>query len=385
MPTATTRPTTSTESTLHLALDLGNTTWQCAFARGLAHAPRLRTVPARDLRALTTEIAAAKRRFGLPADAPVVSCYEAGRDGFWIHRMLLTQRVDNVVVDAASIQVNRRQRQAKSDRLDASALVRLLIRHTAGERGVWHVVHVPSLAAEDARHLHRELFALTRQRTRQVTRIKSLLALHGVVLPRPRGLPVRMPTLVGWDHAPLPAGVAARLTREWARVRLLQREIRALERERADWLAAPDAPRDPVRHMVARLRALRGIGDVSAWLYTTEFFSWRQFHNRREVAALAGLTPTTRASGDVSGDVSHELGISKAGNPLIRALAIELAWSWVRRQPTSALTRWYRARFASGGARQRRIGIVAVARKLLIALWRYLETDQLPEGALLKA
>ena len=377
MPTATTRPTTST---LHLALDLGNTTWHLALASGLAHAPRLRTVPARDLTALATEIATARRRLGLPVDAPVVSCYEAGRDGFWVHRALATLGVANTVVDAASIEMSRRQRQAKSDRLDASALVRLLIRHTAGERGVWHVVHVPSVAAEDARHLHRELFALTRQRTRQVTRIKSLLALHGVVLPQPRGLPARMPAFVGWDGAALPAGVAARLTREWTRLRALVHDIRALERERADWLAAPDAPADPVRRTVARLRALRGIGDVSAWLYTTEFFSWRAFHNRREVAALAGLTPTTRASGDVA----HELGISKAGNAIIRALAIELAWSWVRRQPTSALTRWYRVRFASGGPRQRRVGIVAVARKLLVALWRYLETDQLPEGALLK-
>ena len=303
-----------------------------------------------------------------------------GRDGFWVHRALATRGVQNTVVDAASIEVNRRRRRAKSDRLDAQALVRLLMCHTAGERGVWHVVHVPSVDAEDRRHLHRERFALTRQRTRRVTRIKSLLALHGVVLPRPRGLPARMPALVGWDGAALPAGVAARLTREWTRLRVLTHDIRTLERERADWLAGPEAPQDPVRRTVARLRALRGIGDVTAWLYTTEFFGWRQFHNRREVAALAGLTPTMQASGEAA----HELGISKAGNALIRALAIELVWRWVRRQPTSVLTRWYRRRFASGGPRQRRIGIVAVARKLLIALWRYLETDVLPEGAVLK-
>ena len=132
--------------------------------------------------------------------------------------------------------------------------------------------------------------------------------------------------------------------------------------------------------MVERLLALKGIGEVSAWLYTTEFFSWRQFKNRRQIGALAGLTATTRESGATT----REQGISKAGSALIRALAIELAWSWVRRQPTSALTRWYRRRFATGGPRQRRIGIVAVARKLLIALWRYLETGVLPEGALLK-
>ena len=156
--------------------------------------------------------------------------------------------------------------------------------------------------------------------------------------------------------------------------------MRALAAERARLLASPDAPADPTLRLVARLRALRGVGDVSAWLYATEFFSWRAFRNRRQVAGAAGLTPTGRSSGDTEQD----LGISKAGSTLIRALAIELAWSWVRRQPTSALTRWYRARFARGGPRQRRIGIVAVARKLLVALWRYLETGVLPAGARLK-
>jgi transposase len=367
---------------LHLALDLGNTSWKLAFATTIAHAPRLRTIPARDLTQLAAEIAAAKTRFGLTAAAPAVSCYEAGRDGFWVHRALTALGVVNAVVDSASIQENRRARRAKSDRLDASALVRLLLRHQAGERGVWSVVHVPSVEDEDRRHLHRELFTLTRERTRQVNRIKGLLALHGVVLPRPRGVPATCPVaLVAWDGRPLPAGVAARLEREWSRLRTIQRERRVLEAERARLLASPGASADPVLRIVARLRALRGIGDVSAWLYATEFFGWRAFRNRREVAALAGLTPTTRASGDLV----REIGISKAGNAIIRALAVELAWSWVRRQPRSALTRWWRRRFATGGPRLRRIGIVAVARKLLIALWRYLETGILPEGALLKA
>jgi transposase len=366
---------------LHLAFDLGKTTWKLAFATSHVHAPRLRTIPAGELAQLTREIAAAKARFGLPADTTVVSCYEAGRDGFWVHRALTTMTVTNHVVDSASILESRRTRRAKSDRLDATALVRLLLRHTAGERGVWSVVHVPTVEDEDRRHLHRELFTLTRVRTRQVNRIKGLLALHGVVLPRLRGLPVTPPVLHDWRGVPLPAGVAARLQREWTRLRTIQRDIRALEGERSRVLASPEAPKDPALRMVARLRALRGVGDVSAWLYTTEFFAWRAFQNRRQVASAAGLTPTTRASGDVE----REQGISKAGNTIIRALAVELAWSWVRRQPTSALTRWYRARFAAAGPRQRRIGIVAVARKLLIALWRYLETGILPEGALLKA
>jgi transposase len=285
------------------------------------------------------------------------------------------------VVDSASIQENRRARRAKSDRLDATAFVRLLMRHHAGERGVWSVVHVPSVDEEDRRHLHRELFTLTRQRTQQVNRIKGLLALHGVTLPRLRGLPATPPTLVGWDGAPLPVGVTARLTREWTRLRATQRDVLALRAERRQLLASADTVADPTLGMVERLLALKGVGEVSAWLYTTEFFGWRAFRNRRQVAGLAGLTPTTRSSGDTE----REHGISKAGNTIIRALAIELAWSWVRRQPTSALARWYRTRFASAGPRQRRIGIVAVARKPLIALWRYLETGVLPEGAVLKA
>lgn len=389
MPTATTHPTvpahlpvpTRTVPTLHLALDLGNTTWKLAFATTIAHAPRLRTIPARDLAQFAAEIAAAKVRFGLPADAAVVSCYEAGRDGFWVHRALTALGVVTCVVDSASIQENRRARRAKSDRLDATALVRLLMRHHAGERGVWSVVHVPSVDEEDRRQLHRELFTLTRERTRQVNRIKGLLALHGVVLPRLRGLPATPPSVVGWDSAPLPPALTARLAREWTRLRATQRDLLALRAERRRRLASEDAATDPTLRMVEQLLALKGIGEVSAWLYTTEFFSWRTFQNRRQLAGLAGLTPTTRASGDTA----REVGISKAGNARIRGLAIELAWSWVRRQPTSALTQWYRRRFAVGGPRQRRIGIVAVARKLLIALWRYLETGVLPEGAQLKA
>ncbi|MGZ8492783.1 MAG: IS110 family RNA-guided transposase [Gemmatirosa sp.] len=366
---------------MHLALDLGNSTWKLAFATVISHAPRLRTTPARALAQLETEITAAKVRFGLPIDAPVVSCYEAGRDGFWLHRALTARGVTNVVVDSASIGQNRRARRAKSDRLDATALVRLLLRHRAGERSVWSVCHVPSVEEEDRRHLHRELFTLTRERTRQVNRIKGLLALHGVVLPRLRGLPATPPALVSADSAPLPAGVTARLAREWTRLRAIQRDLLALRTERRRLLASEAATTDPLLRMVEQLLALKGIGEVSAWLYATEFFSWRQFRNRRQVGSLAGLTATPRASGDTH----QELGISKVGSARIRALAIELAWSWVRRQPTSALARWYRTRFATGGARQRRVGIVAVARKLLIALWRYLDAGLLPEGARLKA
>ena len=376
MPTMTTRP----QDTLQLALDLGNTTWKLGFrGGGRAQPPRLRTMPARELTVLKQEIAAAKQRFHLTDDAPVVSCFEAGRDGFWLHRALAAVGVTNHVVDSASIEGNGRRRQAKSDRLDAVALLDKLDRYVNGGRRVWSVVRVPSVDEEDRRHLHRELFTVTRERARVTNRIKGLLALHGVVLPIARGLPSERPAdLRGWDGAPLPPHAAARLTREWRRLTFLRREVRALIAERRRWLRDGD---DAVVAMVRRLLALRGVGEVSAWLYTTEFFAWRQFRNRRQVGAAAGLTATPWRSGGTA----TEQGISKAGNRYLRALAIELAWSWLRRQPRSELSVWYRRRFAAGGGRLRRIGIVALARKLLISLWRYLETGALPAGAVLKA
>lgn len=379
MPAMTTRPPTET---LLLAFDLGNTTWTLGFGRaGAAVPPRVRTIRARDLTQLRAELASARQRLGLAPDAPVVSCYEAGRDGFWLHRALTALGVTSLVVDASSIEVTRRARQAKSDRLDTTALLTKLARHVRGDRDVWSVVHVPSVEDDDRRQLHRELWVLTRERTRVVNRIKGLLALHGVVLAE-RGLPRALPpasALPTWNGAPLPAATQARLEREWRRLTTLRGEIRALIATRRALLAADD-PRDPTLPMVRRLLALRAIGEVSAWIYTTEFFAWRQFRNRRQVGAAAGLCSTRRESGDRGED--H--GISKAGNRYLRSLAIELAWSWLRRQPASALSQWYRRRFASGGARQRRIGIVALARRLLIALWRYLETGVLPAGAVLK-
>jgi transposase len=374
---------------LYLALDLGNTTWTLAFTTGPAEPARVRTMPAADLAALDREMAATRARFHLPPDAPARSCYEAGREGFWIHRALAARGIENLVVDSASIEVNRRRRRAKTDRLDAEALVALLVRHWEQQalrarrrhrrvRRVWSVVRVPSLEDEDRRHLHRELFLLTRERTRVVNRIKALLATHGVRLARLRGLPAELPAVRTWDGQPLPSGAQARLQHEWTRLIFLRRQMRALVADRARLQATAD---DPAAHIARRLLALRGIGDVSAWLYATEFFSWRAFRNRREVAALAGLTPSPHQSGDRV----QEQGISKAGNRHVRALAIELAWSWLRRQPRSALSRWYHQRFAGGGPRLRRVGIVALARKLLVALWRYVATDQLPAGAELKA
>ena len=364
--------------TLYLAFDLGNRAWTLGFTTGFGQPPRERAIPARDLAALAGELTLAKRRFGLPPETRVCSCYEAGRDGFWLHRALSQQGVENLIVDAASIEVNRRARRAKSDRLDVRKLLTMLLRYHAGERRVWHVVRVPTVAEEDRRQLHRELLTTKRDRTRLTNRIRGLLAGQGVALASLADFPARLPTLRTWDGSALPAALGARLAREWVKVDGLSAQIRALETERRHLLCTSA---DPAVAQVRQLLALQALGPASAWLYVMEFFSWRHFANRREVGALAGLTPTPYQSGDQH----REQGITKAGNRLIRARAIEIAWAWLRWQPDSALARWYQARFGQGSSRVRRIGIVALTRRLLIELWRYLETGAVPEGAVLKA
>jgi len=374
--------THSMGDTLRLALDLGNRTWQVGFAVGGPATPaRLRSIPARDLNQLAAEIRVAKARLKLPADAPVVSCYEAGRDGFWVHRALTTRLgVENLVVDSSSIERNARSRVAKSDRLDTAALLAKLGRYVAGEERVWRVVNVPSLADEDRRQRHRELALLTQQRTGQINRIKGLLALHGIVLAG-RGLRRLDPAaLRDWAGAGLPPEFQARLEREGKRLQSLHQEIRRLLAERRAMLLEPD-PLDPVVPIVQRLVRLRGVGEVSAWIYAAEFFAWRRFANRRQVGAAAGLCGVPWRSGQRNQDQ----GISKAGNRYLRALAVELAWSWLRYQPDSEIAQWYRRRYGAQGSRVRRVGIVAVARKLLVALWRYVETGVLPTGAVLKS
>jgi transposase len=380
MRTATTQPTLlhgAATPTLYMAFELGEGNWKVGFSTGLGQDARLRVIRARDLAALVREIEAARKRFGLAADAPVRSCYEAGRDGFWLHRWLVQQDVDNHVIDSSSIEVNRRRRRAKTDRLDAGSLLRLLQRYGLGDRRVWHVVRVPSPEVEDRRQLHRELTELKRERGRLTNRIHGLLANQGICLQLRADFGGRLDDLSLWDGSPLPPDLQERIARSWERARALSREIQALESRQREALRSDP---DPALEQVRQLTRLRGIGFRSAWVFTMEFFAWREFRNRREIGALAGLTPTPYQSGDSN----HELGISKAGNRLVRALAVEVAWSWLRRQPQSELAQWYRAKFAQGGSRLRRIGIVALARRLLIELWVYLETGTPPAGALFK-
>jgi len=364
-----------TAPVLYLALELGCHEWKLAFATGPADNPRLRCVGARQTKNLLVEIARAKKRFGLPDDAPVVSCYEAGPDGFWLDRFLRQQGIANLVVDSSSIEVKRRGRRCKTDRLDATKLVSMLIRWHHGEKKVWSVVQVPSVEDEDRRQLHRDLLEMKAERTQHSNRIKGLLASCGLGQTQvTKDFPEVLAGLRTWEGVPVPAELQQRLLREYQRWLFVDQQIKELEKERAQKIRTSEE--EPVRK-VRTLLNLRGIGVNSAWLYVMEFFGWRRIKNRKQLGSLAGLTPTPYTSGEIA----REQGISKAGNRRLRMMAVEIAWSWLHFQPGSALSQWYRRRFGSGNKRQRKIGIVALARKLLVALWRYLEVGEVPEGA----
>lgn len=379
MTTTTARPAESTApmSTLFLALELGSTQWKLAFAVGLGHRPRVVTIGAGALPRLWRELQRARAHFGLAPDTPVRSCYEAGRDGFWLHRALSHHGVSNVVVDPASIAVDRRARRVKTDRVDAIALVTQLIHAAAGDRRGWRELHVPSVEAEANRHLERERETVREDRKRVRNRIQGLLVAHGVRLPLTAAWPQQVNAVRLWDGAPLPEALRARLDREWAHLQAIEARLAALATQRH---AHVRQGQDVVARQTATLAHLRGIGETGAFTLSTELFAWRAFQNGRQVGAIVGLTPTPYRSDQQR----REQGISTSGNRRVRALAVELAWSWLRWQPTSALSRWFHARFGQH-ARARRIGIVALARKLVIALWRYVDQGVIPEGATVKA
>jgi transposase len=368
----------STDCTLYLALELSQKKWKLGFTASLGQKAWKRRVEAGDLMELDQAIELARKRFGLPAGCRVLSCYEAGRDGFWLHRYLKSQGVESLVVDSASIEVNRRAKRAKTDGLDAGSLTRMLVRYDSGEKKVWSVVHVPSVEAEDRRHLHRELATLKAERTRHINCIKGLLATQGVRIPVHRDFLTRLEAVRLWDGSPVPPGLRARLEQEYACRQFVHQQILALEAERRELLRTSN---EPYVEQVRQLLRLYGIGENSAWPFVVELFSWRKFRNRRQIGGLLGLAPTPYQSGDEQ----RELGISKAGPGQVRGLTIEIAWGWLHHQPDSELSRWYWRRFGRGSKRIRKMGIVALARKLMIALWRYLEYGEIPAGARLKA
>lgn len=355
-----------------VSLELGDKKWHVAASDGGTRVSSY-MVDAGDGQALLSAIGRARVRFG-GEDAQVLSCYEAGRDGFWLHRFLVANAVHNHVVDASSIEVNRRQRRAKTDRIDARKLLSMLVRFVNGEKKAWAVLRVPTEREEDERRPHRERARLVSERGQHVSRIKSLLVMHNVRAKRIGGR-----RWLQWlKMLALPPRLCEELERESERLALVDRQIAQLELEQTERLAAGQEDASLMKQR--ELQKLRGLGLIGAWVLVSELFAWRTFKNRRQVAGSVGLGSSPYRSGTLE----HDQGISKAGNPRVRTLMVELAWSWLRYQPGSALSKWYMERFGASGGRSRRIGIVALARRLLIALWRFLEHGVVPEGAKFK-
>jgi transposase len=370
---------TSKKAGLYVAFELSRKKWKLGISDGKTARARVVSIEAQDWKKLREEIEKARERLGIEKDAAVRSCYEAGREGFWIHRMLVERMgIENIVVDAASMDVKRRKR-AKTDRIDAEQLVRHLIRYLRGERDVWSVVRVPSEEAEDSRQMHREMEVLKREQGQHRVRIQSLLFTEGLDVEVTSGLMKQLDQLCRWNGKPLAEGMKERIRREYERMKVVEENLATLKKQQREKLSSKQS--SPSLEKIRKLKQLRGIAAGSSWVFVMELFGWRQFRNRREVGGSLGMTPMPYQSGDSA----REQGISRAGNRRARTMAIEIAWSWLRYQPDSQLSRWYRERFGSGGPRLRRIGIVAMARKLMVDLWRYVEFGTLPEGAQLKA
>lgn len=361
---------------LFVAMELSKKKWKLAFGDGSRD--RERSLPARDEAGLLREVTVAKEKLGLSPDAPVMVGYEAGRDGFWIARMLQKHGCECRVMDPASIEVPRRSRTRKTDRLDAQKLLRLLLRvELWGERAAFSAVRVPDEAQEAQLRVHRERERLVKERTGHCARIRSLLMLHGIEVGNPATASIE--GLRDWEGKPLASLLRDELKREQQRLIMVEEQLDGLERNQAAALATPQSL---ALQKARKLQRLKAVGLQSSWLLSHECFAWRAFRNRKQVGSFAGLTGTPFDSGETL----REQGISKAGSGRVRTTMIELAWGWVRWQPQSALTHWFIDRYVrAGGKRAKRKGIVALARKLLVALWKYVEHDVIPEGAVLKA
>jgi transposase len=317
----------------------------------------------------------------LGAVPAVVSCYEAGYDGFWLHRLLMAAGITNHVFDPASIAVDQRARRVKTDRIDGERMLRTLMAYLRGEPQVVRIVRVPAPEQEDARRASRERGRLIKERTAHTTRIKALLRLLGMAVgnPRRRNWLSWLAAQRDWQGQAVPPQMLAEIKYEHARLMLVREQLKGLAQASAQADPAPAAAQMAERsELLLRLKCL---GPAFATTLASEVF-YKDFRNRREVASYFGLTPSPWQSGGIDRDQ----GISKAGNPRARCAAIELSWLWLRHQPESALTRWFRSRTHNNASkRNKRIAIVALARKLMVALWRYLTTGLVPEGALLKA
>jgi transposase len=374
-------PTVGHSGTIFVAIELSQKSWQVTLHSPDRDRMSRHKVTGGDHAGLLALIERMRERAAraLGAAPAVVSCYEAGYDGFWLHRVLTAARITNHVFDPASIAVEQRGRRAKTDRIDGEQLLRTLMAHCRGEPRVVRIVQVPSPEQEDARRATRERDRLIKEQVRHINRIKSLLRLLGMAVgnPRRRDWLIWLARQRDWQGQAVPPRTLAELEREHARLMLVRQQLAAVEERPAQAQLTPAAAEMARRSdLLFRLRAL---GPASSGMLTSEVF-YKNFRHHRQVGAYVGLAPSPWQSGGTR----REQGISKAGNPRARQAAIELAWLWIRHQPDSALARWFRQRTANASSRIKRIAIVALARKLMVALWRYLTTGLVPEGAVLK-
>jgi transposase len=364
------------DATVFVALELSASQWLIAANIPGSDKISKRAVPAWGVDTLLGTLkrwrAQAEKRIG--GSVKLVVIQEAGRDGFSVHRLLEESGVESWVVDPASIAVDRRKRRVKTDRIDVEKLLQTLMAWARGERLVCSMVRPPTVVQEDDRRLSRERGRLKKERDQHVTRVKSLLALHGIAGYEPirRDRRARLEALRTPAGRLLPPRAKAEIVRELERLEMVAAQLVDVEKERDAVITSNDGG--------VALERLRAIGPEFASVLTLEAF-FRNFSNRRQVAAYSGLAPAPWQSGGINRDQ----GISKAGNPRLRRVMIEAAWMWLRYQPDSALSRWFRARVGDAKGRLRRIMITALARKLLVALWRYATQGVVPEGAVFKA
>lgn len=377
-----TSPSTSAQATttvpvLYMALELAKAKWVVTSSPGLlGRSPRrVQLDPCLDY--LLREIGLAKRRFQLPEETAVVTVYEAGFSGFWLHRALTDVGVSNIVTKSCTLARKRKGRKAKTDRLDAEALLRALIRfHRDGDADELYPIEVPGSEDEDDRVLSRERGRLLKQKNQHCSQLRSLLMLQGVTVETPQGLRAEdLDHLRGADGKPLSRNVKRAVCRGICRRNVVLEQMKEVEKERQEIVRKGASQ---CARVVRQLMLLKGIGLTGAWVCSYEFLGWRKFRNRREVGAATGLVGTPNQSGETEWDQ----GISKAGSTRLRSMLVELSWLWLRYQPESELTKWYQRRFGDG-RRSRRIGIVAVARRLAVALWKYVKWGEIPEGAVL--
>lgn len=379
----------TTAEYLYVSFELSGSEWKLTFSNGIDEKLREWDVPAGDLAAVTAAFALAKEKFRLDPRAPVRSVFEAGRDGFWLHRWLLKQGVESLVLDPSSEMVDRQAKRKKTDRIDGKKMVRDLVRWHRGDRFVFRAVRVPTEAQEDARRDSRERERLLKEEKRHRSCIESLLALHGARVEKAEA--VDFAKVRTADAQQLPPRLRQELERIQARLLLVRQQRHELEAEERKHLrevkkqleereksGTPAKPPATWEEKALMLMGLKAIGITSAVMLTQEYL-FRSFENGRQVGSGAGMTGSPFASGGID----RELGISKAGNRRVRSMMVELSWLWLRYQPNSGLSKWFHARFG-GGKRTRRVGIVALGRRLLVALWRYVERGVVPEGVQFK-